>query len=118
MLGDRKQTPRFPAGSRYQSLSFLSSSHCPEVAADPYFARTDWEEDGRSGQADHAVVFEMVSRRGAAVAQVSQYGNLERERLQESGSNWVSVGVQENVTIKGRKCVVVQLVDMNEVPRH
>lgn len=108
----------FPAGSRYHSPSFLSSSHCPNVAADPYFARTDWEEDGRYGEADHAVVFEMVSRRGAAVAHVSQYGNLERERLQESGSNWVSVGIQENVTIRGRKCVVVQLVDTNEIPRH
>jgi hypothetical protein len=108
----------FPAGSRYHSPSFLSSSHCPEVAADEYFARTDWEDDGQHGHADHAVVFEMVSRRGAAVAHVSQYGNLERERLHESGSNWVSVGVQENVMIKGRRCVVVQLVDMSEVRRH
>ncbi|GGU39091.1 hypothetical protein [Streptomyces violascens] len=108
----------FPAGSRYNSPSFLSSSHCPEVAGGEYFARTDWEDNGQYGEADHAVVFEMVSRRGAAVAHVSQYGNLERERLHESGSNWVSVGVQENVTIKGRACVVVQLVDMNEVHRH
>ncbi|MEW1760352.1 hypothetical protein AB0393_28060 [Streptomyces cyaneofuscatus] len=108
----------FPAGSRYHSPSFLSSSHCPEVAADEYFARSDWEDSSGSGRADHAVVFEMVSRRGAAVAQVSQYGNAERERLHESGSDWVSVGVQEDVTIKGRRCVVVQLVDMNEVPRH
>ncbi|TLQ39224.1 ADP-ribosyltransferase family protein [Streptomyces marianii] len=108
----------FPAGSRYHSPSFLSSSHCPNVAAETHFAQTYWSDGGRSGEADHAVVFEMVSRRGAALAHVSQYGNAERERLHESGSNWVSVGVQENVTINGRKCVVVQLVDMREVHRH
>ncbi|MEO3976749.1 hypothetical protein [Streptomyces sp. CAU 1734] len=108
----------FPAGSRYRSPSFLSSSHCPEVAAGEFFAQTRWEADGRVGEADHAVVFEMVSRGGAAVAHVSQYGNLERERLHGSGSDWVSVGVQEDVEINGRRCVVVQLVDMREVPRH
>ncbi len=77
----------FPAVSRYHSASFLSSSHCPNLAADSYFARTDWHHDGRSGQDDHAVVFGMASRRGAAVAHVSPYGNLERQQLHESGSN-------------------------------
>ncbi|WP_327359721.1 hypothetical protein [Streptomyces sp. NBC_01304] len=107
----------FPAGTDYQDKSFMSSSHCPNVAANPYFARTEWDDGDEYGEADHAVVFELVSRKGAAVAQLSNYGNDERERLHESGSKWVSVGVQENVRIDGRDCVVIRLVDRDELRR-
>ncbi|MDX3694941.1 ADP-ribosyltransferase [Streptomyces europaeiscabiei] len=109
----------FPAGSRYRDASFMSSSHCPHVAAHEVFSRSDWEDDNHQrGRADHAVVFELVSRRGAAVGEISMAGNLERERLHRAGSSWVSVGVHENVQINGRNCVVVQLVDTEEVRRH
>ncbi|TLQ39223.1 ADP-ribosyltransferase [Streptomyces marianii] len=107
----------FVVGGRYRDDSYMSVSHCPEVAAG--FADRYWEDDdGEFGNADHGVVFETVSRRGAAVAHISAFGNAERERLMPRGSEFVVVGVHENVNVAGKPCVVVQLADVNESKRY
>ncbi|WP_329020412.1 hypothetical protein [Streptomyces sp. NBC_01601] len=107
----------FVVGGRYRSEGYMSVSHCPRVAAG--FADRTWLDDnGRSGVADHGVVFETLSRRGAAVASASAQGNAERERVHKRQSDWVVVGVQEDVEVEGKPCVVVQLVDARDLPRH
>ncbi|MEO3976748.1 ADP-ribosyltransferase [Streptomyces sp. CAU 1734] len=106
----------FVVGGRYRDDSYMSLSHCPKVASG--FADRSWHGDGEKGKADHAVVFETVSRRGAAVAHLSEYDNDERERLMPRGSEFVVVGVQENVDVAGKPCMVVQLVDVKDTLRY
>ncbi|WP_431983912.1 ADP-ribosyltransferase [Streptomyces qinglanensis] len=106
----------FVVGSGYRDDSYMSVSHCPKVAAG--FTNRGWSSDGQWGTADHGVVFEAVSRRGAAVAHISAFGNAERERLMPRGSEFVVVGVHENVNVAGTPCVVVQLADVNESKRY
>lgn len=106
----------FVVGGRYRDDSYMSVSHCPEVAAG--FSERAWYSGAEEGRADHGVVFETVSRRGAAVASISRYGNAERERLMPRGSEYVVVGVHENVRVAGEPCVVVQLADVNESKRY
>lgn len=107
----------FVVGSRYRDDSYMSVSHCPAVAAN--FTDSYWEDDdGNFGNADHSVVFETVSRRGAAVAHISEFDNAERERLMPRGSEFVVVGVHENVNVAGKPCMVVQLADVSEIKRY
>ncbi|MFE6272227.1 ADP-ribosyltransferase [Streptomyces goshikiensis] len=114
----------FAVGSRYRDDSYMSVSHCPEVAAG--FTDTSWSkkvtsehgEHTEHGRADYGVVFEAVTRRGAALAEISVFGNAERERLMPRGAEWVVVGVQEGVTINGRKHMVVQMCDAQDSPRY
>ncbi|MFG2211960.1 hypothetical protein [Streptomyces sp. NPDC048638] len=94
----------------------MSVSHCPQVASG--FTERSWSSDGEWGTADHGVVFETVSRRGAAVAHISEFDNAERERLMPRGSEFVVVGVHENVRVAGTPCVVIQLADVNESKRY
>ncbi|MFD7553568.1 ADP-ribosyltransferase [Streptomyces sp. NPDC059835] len=106
----------FPVGGRYRDDSYMSVSHCPSVAGE--FARTDWHADGEQGHADYGVVFETVSRRGAALADISKFGNIERERLMPRAVDWDVVGVHEGVSIDGRKHMVVQMCDAKDSPRY
>ncbi|MFI1189237.1 ADP-ribosyltransferase [Streptomyces californicus] len=106
----------FVVGGRYQDDSYMSVSHCPEVAAG--FTNRGWYSAGEAGRADHGVVFETVSHRGAAVASVSVFGNAERERLMPRGSQYVVVGVHEDVNVGGQPCVLVQLADVGESKRY
>ncbi|MFE0373222.1 ADP-ribosyltransferase [Streptomyces tendae] len=106
----------FVVGSRYRDDSYMSVSHCPAVAAG--FTNRGWSSEGEWGMADHGVVFETVSRRGAAVAHISEFDNAERERLMPRGSEFVVVGVHESVNVAGQPCVVVQLADVNESKRY
>ncbi|MFE7485126.1 ADP-ribosyltransferase [Streptomyces sp. NPDC057552] len=98
---------KFVVGAKYRDDSYMSVSHDPAVAT--RFAK--------SWGADHGVIFETVSRRGAAVASVSKFGNSERERLMPRGMEWTVVGVQEGVTIGKRKYMVVQLCDTQDSHR-
>ncbi|MFK0047931.1 ADP-ribosyltransferase [Streptomyces sp. NPDC090741] len=114
----------FAVGSRYRDDSYMSVSHCPSVAAG--FTDTSWKQTATSaqssyvkhGHADYGVVFETVSRRGAALADISIFGNAERERLMPRGAEWVVVGIQEGVTINGRKHMVVQMCDAKDSHRY
>ncbi|MGW2686441.1 hypothetical protein ACWC6I_25205 [Streptomyces sp. NPDC001414] len=107
----------FRVGARYRDDSYMSISHCPRVAAS--FADTYWKvEGGPSGRASTGVMFETVSRRGAPVAAVAAFGNLERERVMPRGMNWTVVGVQEGVVVDGKPHVVIQLLDERESPRY
>ncbi|WP_217226017.1 hypothetical protein [Streptomyces anulatus] len=106
----------FRVGGRYRDDSYMSVSHCPRVAAS--FADTYWKvEGGPSGRASTGLMFETLSRRGAPVAAVASYGNLERERLMPRGMNWTVVGVHEGVVIDGKPHMVVPLLDERESPR-
>jgi hypothetical protein len=107
---------RFAVGGRYRDESYMSVSHDPHVAAG--FTHTSWSEGWESGRADYGVVFEAVTRRGAALAGISVFGNAERERLMPRGANWTVVGVQEGVSIGGKKHMVVQLLDTQDTPRY
>ena len=105
----------FQVGQVYRDDSYISVSHCPAVAAG--FASTWWSDGGESGDADHGVVFEMTTSRGAAVASVSVFNNDERERLLPRGSTFRVVGVHEDAVIDGKKAVLVQMVDVHDIPR-
>ncbi|MGW1291093.1 ADP-ribosyltransferase, partial [Streptomyces sp. NPDC002586] len=106
----------FKVGGVYRDDSYMSFSHCPDVAAS--FSPNNWfDSKTERGKASHGVVFECVTSRGAAVAAVSQYENEERERLLKRGSTFHVIGIQENVRIAGENKVVVQLVDIHDVPR-
>jgi len=106
----------FQVGGVYQDPSYMSVSHCPNVAAG--FSKNKWwDSNGSSGVTTHGVVFEIVSSRGAPVAAVSYWGNEERERLMPRGSTFHVVGIQDNVTIGGQNKVVIQMVDVHDVPR-
>ncbi|GLF98037.1 ADP-ribosyltransferase [Streptomyces yaizuensis] len=102
----------FAVGSRYRDDSYMSVTHCPRVAAE----FTDDTSD--SGWADYGVVFESVTRRGAALAEVSIFDNAERERLMPRGAEWVVVGVQEGVKVDGKACMVVQMADAKDAHRY
>ncbi|MFE6272201.1 ADP-ribosyltransferase [Streptomyces goshikiensis] len=108
----------YQVGGTYRDPSYMSVSHCPEVAAG--FAKNKWHDTrtGEVGKASHNVVFEIVSSRGAAVAAVSAWDNVERERLMPRGSTFHVVGIQENVRIDGDNKVLIQMVDVHDVPRH
>ncbi|MFM9452433.1 ADP-ribosyltransferase [Streptomyces europaeiscabiei] len=108
----------FPVGGRYRDDSYMSVSHCPAVAAN--FTELHWEDEdsGQSGTADLGVVFETVTRRGAAVAELSWFDNAERERLLPRGAEWVVVGVHEGVNVAGKRCMLVQMCDGNDAPRY
>lgn len=109
---------RFQVGQVYRDDSYISVSHCPEVAAD--FSDNEWHDraTGASGSADHKVVFEVLTRRGAAVGALGMMGNSERERLLPRGSAFRVVGVHENAEVAGHKAVLIQLVDVHDIPRH
>lgn len=95
----------------------MSTSHCPEVAATT-FAETEFRgPDGTLGKASHGVVFEIVSRHGAAVTALS-HDKTEYERLMPRKATYRVVGIQDNVTIDRNRCVVVQMVHLDEIPRH
>ncbi|MFD7553595.1 ADP-ribosyltransferase [Streptomyces sp. NPDC059835] len=108
----------FKVGGTYRDPSYISVSHCPEVAGG--FSRNKWfsPATGEEGIASHGVVFEIVSSHGAAVASVSAFDNEERERLMPRNSAFHVVGIQDNVTIGRENKVVVQMVDVHDVPRH
>ncbi|MEV7157209.1 hypothetical protein AB0N77_21715 [Streptomyces misionensis] len=107
----------FRVGGRYRDDSYMSISHCPRVAAG--FADMYWKvEGGPSGRASTGLMFETVSRRGAPVAAVAAYGNLERERIMPRRMNWVVLGVHEGVMVDGKPHVLVQLLDERESPRY
>ncbi|MER0476848.1 ADP-ribosyltransferase [Streptomyces sp. Edi2] len=106
----------FQVGSRYRDDSYMSVSHCPSVAAG--FTNTSWSTSEGWGNADCGVVFESVTRRGAAVAEVSVFENEERERLMPRGSEWVVVGVHEGVKVDGQTCMVVQMTDAKDTHRY
>jgi hypothetical protein len=108
----------FQVGGRYRDDSYMSVSHCPAVAAN--FTELHWEDkdSGQSGKADYGVVFEAVTRRGAAVAELSWFDNAERERLVPRGTEWVVVGVHEDVNVAGKRCMLVQMCDTNDAPRY
>jgi hypothetical protein len=106
----------FTVGSRYRDNSYMSVSHCPGVAAN--FTDTSWYQSTDSGTADCGVVFESVTRRGAALSEISVFGNAERERLMPRGSDWVVVGVHEGVKVNGKTCMVVQMADAKDTHRY
>ncbi|MFE6272202.1 ADP-ribosyltransferase [Streptomyces goshikiensis] len=108
----------FRVGQDYRDDSYMSVSHCPQVGA--RFSEAYWEnaKTGQHGVARHRVVFEIVSSRGAAVGYVSKHGNAERERLMPRGSTFRVVGIQEDVKVDGHNCMVVQMVDTKDIPRH
>lgn len=107
----------FPVGQDYQDASYLSATHCPEVAM--RFAQDFWHDEHTRGfgNASHRVVFEIVSSRGAAVSDVAVAGNYERERLMPRNATYRVVGVQEDVRVDEHRAVVVQLVDVDDIPR-
>ncbi|MEV6421805.1 ADP-ribosyltransferase [Streptomyces sp. NPDC051662] len=106
----------FKVGGVYRDRSYMSVSHCPDVAAG--FSRNSWwSRDGTSGKTSHGVVFEVVSSRGAALASVSEFENQERERLLPRDSRFHVVGIRDNVRIDGQNKVVIQMVDVHDVPR-
>ena len=105
----------FVVGQTYRDDSYVSTSHCPEAAA--RFSRVSWSKGMQTGRASHRVVFEVVSRRGAAMAAAGSGGNVERERLLPRGSTFRVVGVHENATVAGHKAVLVQLVDVRDIQR-
>jgi hypothetical protein len=107
----------YTVGRTYRDLSYMSVSHCPEVAvgfSDNYVVTPD----GHHKKARHRVVFEIVTRKGAALAAVSEFDNDERERLLPRGAAYRVVGVHDNVDVAGRNTVLIQLVDTDEIPRH
>ncbi|MFD7553594.1 ADP-ribosyltransferase [Streptomyces sp. NPDC059835] len=108
----------FQVGQDYRDDSYISVSHCPQVGA--RFSKAYWQDDktGEHGVARHRVVFEIVSSHGAAVAHVSEHGNFERERLLRRRSTFRVVGVQQDVKVDGHNCMVVQMVDTKDIPRH
>ncbi|MER0476994.1 ADP-ribosyltransferase [Streptomyces sp. Edi2] len=107
----------FKVGGVYRDPSYMSVSHCPDIAAG--FSKNKWwDSSGDSGTTSHGVVFEIVSSRGAPVAAVSYWDNEERERLMPRGSTFHVVGIQENVQIDKQNKVVIQMVDVHDVPRH
>ncbi|GLF98240.1 ADP-ribosyltransferase [Streptomyces yaizuensis] len=108
----------FQVGQDYRDDSYMSVSHCPAVAAG--FSQRFWANPrtGRDGNARHRVVFEIVSSRGAAVAAVGVQGNGERERLMPRGASYRVVGIQQDVKVDGHNCMVVQMVDTKDIPRH
>ncbi|WP_406011594.1 ADP-ribosyltransferase (plasmid) [Streptomyces sp. NBC_00637] len=110
----------FVVGGRYRDDSYMSVSHCPSIASG--FSRRNWSDysSGKyeSGQADHGVVFEAVTRRGAPLASVSRFNNFERERLMPRNTDWVVVGVHEDVVVGGKKVMLVQLCDAQDSRRY
>ncbi|WP_329167130.1 hypothetical protein OHB49_43640 (plasmid) [Streptomyces sp. NBC_01717] len=119
----------FPVGSTYRHAPYMSSSHCPQTASG--FAKDYVQHDGERHFVSRSVVFEVVSSRGAAVAEIAKYGNVERERLLPRGSTFRVVGRHENVSVgdtvttvygkniqvHGKKVILVQLVDVKDIPR-
>ncbi|GLF98242.1 ADP-ribosyltransferase [Streptomyces yaizuensis] len=106
----------FTVGGVYRDRSYMSVSHCPDVAAG--FSRNSWwTKDGSNGKTSHGVVFEVVSSRGAALAAVSEFENQERERLLPRDSVFHVVGIRDNVRIGGQNKVVIQMVDVHDVRR-
>ncbi|MFJ2217943.1 ADP-ribosyltransferase [Streptomyces sp. NPDC101062] len=104
----------FRVGEPYNSPSYMSVSHCPGIASN--FADTKWStEDGEEGEASHQVMFEVLSRKGAALLAYSAFENHERERLIPRNTSFQVVGVQEDARVRGRRTVLVQLVDTDEV---
>jgi hypothetical protein len=119
--GDRVDTwvrSNFQVGQDYRDDSYMSVSHCPAVAAG--FSKRFWEnpKTNKYGNARHRVVFEIVSSRGGAVAAVGVQGNEERERLMPRGAAYRVVGIQQDVKVDGHNCMVVQMVDTKDIPRH
>ncbi|MEV6682174.1 ADP-ribosyltransferase [Streptomyces erythrochromogenes] len=107
----------FRIGQDYRDDSYMSTSHCPEVAAGT-FAETEFRgPDGTLGKASHGVVFEVVSRHGAAVTALS-HDETEYERLMPRNATYRVVGIHDNVIIDRNRCVVVQMVHLDEIPRH
>ncbi|MFE2640152.1 ADP-ribosyltransferase [Streptomyces scopuliridis] len=108
----------FQVGQDYRDDSYMSVSHCPATAAG--FSKRFWQNPTTKayGNARHRVVFEVVSSRGAAVAAVGVQGNEERERLMPRGASYRVVGIQQDVKVDGHDCMVVQMVDTKDIPRH
>lgn len=106
----------FKVGGVYRDRSYMSVSHCPDVAAG-FSRNTWWSRDGTDGKTTHGVVFEVVSSRGAALASVSEFQNEEVERLLPRDSRFHVVGIRDNVRIGGQNKVVIQMVDVHDVPR-
>ncbi|MFJ4680498.1 ADP-ribosyltransferase [Kitasatospora sp. NPDC088783] len=106
----------FTVGGTYRDESYMSTSHCPKIAAS--FASTRHLREGKWREASHQVVFEVVSSKGAPLASISSYRNTERERLLPRGGNFRVVGVHTDARIGGKATVLVQLVDVDDIPRH
>ena len=107
----------YTVGRTYRDLSYMSVSHCPEVAVgfSNNFALT---ADGEPRRARHRVVFEVVTSKGAALAAVSEFDNDERERLLPRGATYRVVGIHDDVDVAGKNVVLIQLVDTDEITRH
>ncbi|MEY9839450.1 ADP-ribosyltransferase [Streptacidiphilus sp. EB103A] len=118
----------FQVGQTYRDDSYISTSHCPQKAA--AFSHTLWKHkkgavgpgwtaDGStSGHSSHKVVFEIVTSHGAPLATMSGMRNLERERLLPRSSTFRVVGIHEDTHVAGERAVLVQLVDVRDIPQY
>ncbi|MEY9839452.1 ADP-ribosyltransferase [Streptacidiphilus sp. EB103A] len=107
---------RFRIGRTYRDASYMSTSHDPHASV--VFAHDDWYDDEAQETrfASHSVMFEIVSSKGAPLESISDYD--EYERLMPRDTAYRVVGIHENVHVDGRKFCMVQLVDVDDVPRY
>ncbi|MFJ4680497.1 ADP-ribosyltransferase [Kitasatospora sp. NPDC088783] len=114
---------QFPVGGTYRDDSYMSTSHCPRMAIG-FSANLAYDpQAGEYRSARHHFAFEVLSSKGAVMRAVSDIDEDEYERLLPRSSTFRVVGRQVGVQIpdhygKTRSTVLVQLVDVDDIPRY